>query len=105
LEKINRDYEETVNDYNSSPQALRDINEAMFKDFFSTKDFINSLSPLNVGKLDEYGSNSDYQTFLSASPETQKVNLDLFKGNFDLVLKETKESLENIIDCLEKTAK
>jgi hypothetical protein len=106
LEKINRDYQEVRDKYDALPQMSRDMIENMFKDYVSVKSFINSLDPLGNGKLNEYASDSDYQIFLSASPETQKINLELFEGNFDLVLKETKESLENnIFHYFEKVTK
>jgi len=103
IAKINKDYEEVRSEYNSKPQDVRDLVESMFKDYFSVKNFISGLTPLNNGKLNEYGSDSDYQTFLSASPETQKVNIELFEANFNPVLTEIKLSLENCFNFVNKT--
>ncbi|CAI2185129.1 13959_t:CDS:1, partial [Funneliformis geosporum] len=94
LDRMNKQYKEVFDTYNSAPKESRDIVDALLNG--KAKNFIEScqtkfdINKKNKTELGKYFSDSDYQIFLSASKETQKANLELIESIFSSVLSNTK---------------
>ena len=63
------------------------------------------IAKRNKTTLTDYTSEKDYQTFLSASSETQQSNLDLIQDAIKHTIKSTQENLSDCLNCTQKVIK
>jgi hypothetical protein len=80
--------------------------ETLFKDYFSIKALMNNFQdPIGECSGVQFLTDSEYQIFLSASPETQKANIELIKAAFSASLLEIKRRLAIVFEQMEGVLK
>jgi len=102
IEKINKDNKEVRDKYNSLAQDAQDLVDNMFG--FSVKAFINSLQPIEEIHSQTYTEDS-FQYFLGLNDGQQKEIISTHQNKVKAVLFQAKNSLENILNYLEKIVK
>jgi len=108
LEKIILNYEKNVNDFKTANAEAKKAARESGIEFDMEQGKIGEMakqieSYLNIAKrnkpiLEGYASEKDYQTFLSASSETQKANLDLIQDALNHAIKSLKEHFQSFIN-------